>query len=471
MTRSQASYPWKYRNTFFLFASPKDEKTIFTLASVCRGWQTLAWSTTALWTLICIDLDYVRDASLYEDILHRWLQRAGRQPLDIYLNIQYCADYDWEKERLCSSVVNIINQHMHRCAGLTLTIPLRLLNLFKHDADDIGHELPLHRLSIKPAFREESSAGSVSHFDMNQAIMPAPGTVSLMDCPFQNIHIDWRNVTRVNIDSFRVWECLRLLESAPQLHECTFKNLHEVDNINGLPYPKEPIIHNRLGKMEIDRLVYRYSSYGERFDALTPFLLRSACPIKFLSILETEDEDDDPVGLFDVLWSVPTLEALELHSIHLEDDFFQLLGLEGIPQAAHVVRGNEQWDFLPRLQSVHFSVFSQRLTFSWPVLYHSLSTRIACRRTEDDCPILRQFNMDLSVEKNREGHYIDQAGVDAFQRIINEDFTWRKGEKVQIYEQINSFSTTPLVRSFLVTSIFPRQRIRGAKGARSRKAL
>ncbi|KAJ3511157.1 hypothetical protein NLJ89_g4260 [Agrocybe chaxingu] len=405
------------------------------LAAVCKRWQAVARSTPSLWTHVYLYLGCIRGATLSEDVVRGWLRRSGCQLLSIYLHIDDYDSSNREWDQLCRSVIGIISDNSRRWQSLSLTIPLRFLSLFRclpHDVDERPH---LRKLFICPAF-SENPTHVASVFDIGTSFRPSPDTVYLSDCLFQDIHIDWMNVTQVTIEGFCLSDCFELLKSAPLLFTCTFERVAEYGD--DLPSSGGPIVHHRLKTLVIEimthsnpsffdnltlpsleRLTYFCHISEEPLDDVTSLLDRSECPINFLSISEST-YPHDTVGLFDLLWSVPTIEGLELYNIALNDEFFELLALD-VPTSD----GGEYGEFLPRLQTLVLSISDGPHTFSWPALYQSLWKRVSHKRTEDGMPMLKRVQIDISTSDDDEGYYIDELGVAAFQTMIDEGVEFR----------------------------------------------
>ncbi|CAA7270615.1 unnamed protein product [Cyclocybe aegerita] len=403
------------------------------LAAVCKRWQAVAWSTPSLWALVYFHIGRVVDTTLYEDIFRRWLRRSGCQLLSIYLHIDDYDSSNREWDRFCRSVIGAISDNWHRWQNLSLTIPLHLLSLFRRMHHDVDGRPHLRNLFICPPF-SNSPTHVTSVFDIGTSFRPDPDTVYLSDCLFQDIHIDWVNVTQVTIEGFCLSDCFELLKSAPLLFNCAFERVAEFGD--DLPYSGGPIVHHRLKTLVIEimthsnpsffdnltlpsleRLTYFCHISEEPLDDVTSLLDRSECPINFLSVSEST-YPHDTVGLFDLLWSVPTIEGLELYNIALNDEFFELLALD-VPTSD----GGEYGEFLPRLQTLVLSISDGPHTFSWPALYQSLSNRVSHKRTEDGLPMLKRVLIDISTGDDDQGYYIDELGIAAFQNVIDEGDT------------------------------------------------
>ncbi|KAJ3511639.1 hypothetical protein NLJ89_g3983 [Agrocybe chaxingu] len=393
------------------------------LATVSRRWRAVACSTASLWTFIRLCPESISDWYSYEVFLKRWLSRSAQQPLDIYLNIQYCSVNHYVKWKHCVSIIKILNEHSSRWATLSLEVPLHLVRLFKGGPTALRH---LEKLSIRPPPHLDDDRDT-SRLDLGTPL-PSLESVSVSGFKLRNILIDWRDITAISVSCMQINECLELFKSAQHLRECTLDDISE--SAPGAEDPESPIVMEHLAKMDIEisanftspffdhlispslnSLIYR--GIEQPLGPLTSLILRSSCPIKSLSVGEHhcfEHEDD----LYDLLWSVPTVEELWVHDIFLVDGFFELLAR---PVADR--EGSEEPNFLPSLAKLYLDPPSGPTDFSWTAVQRSLEARILSKIAEGKEPLLKQVHFEMYVEPYEDGYYIDKAALETFKRIID----------------------------------------------------
>ncbi|CAA7271355.1 unnamed protein product [Cyclocybe aegerita] len=378
------------------------------LSAVSRRWQAIAHSTPSLWTNIRLRLfgKYENRVSYNEMLLH-WLSRSSKQPLSIYLDMEYCRRDEVSKVQFCRSVIELLNMHCHRWGRLSVDMPLHLISLLR---GDFHSDPPLSHLSIGGEEYDEDEDEDQDNsqtwkFDLGTSL-PSPHTVTIHQCGFDKVRINWCNVTNVSIWFPRLRDLLTLLAAAPQLHECRVvrpDGFAEATNTN----PTNPIIHRNLLKLDL-------TICGSRI-VLCPFLL----PIRSLA---SDSHSDHRADLFDILRAVPALERLDIAGAFIFNNFFELLGTD-----------DEEHRFLPSL--TEFGQLCPLWTeeFSWPDISKAVEARAHPHRGKCGLPVLKRFYWGVTLEdENSDIYYIDEESLQIFERLLSNGVdiklsnNWRK---------------------------------------------
>ncbi|CAA7265054.1 unnamed protein product [Cyclocybe aegerita] len=396
------------------------------VAAVSRRWRAVACSTASLWTFICLRPDTITDRYSYEIFLKRWLSRINN-----YV-------------KLCESIIETLNEHSSRWASLSLKVPLHLVRLFKGGPTALHH---LEKLSICPPAHLDNNRDA-NRLDLGSPL-PSLKNVSVSGFRLRNIFVNWRNVTTVSISRMQINECLELLKSTQHLRECTLENISESDP--GAEDPESPIVMEHLAKMDVnitahftfpffDYLILPslnsliYCGREQPLDPLTSLILRSSCPIRALSVGEPQCYGHE-LDLYDLLWSVPTVEELGLHDIYLSDGFFELLARPITDR-----EGSEEPNFLPLLAKFYVNPPSDPTGFSWTAVQRALEERILSKIAEGKQPLLRQVHFEMYVETDEDGYHIDVAALETFQRIVDSDVKFGISNAYGLHESTDVIS-------------------------------
>ncbi|KAF8886441.1 hypothetical protein CPB84DRAFT_1749958 [Gymnopilus junonius] len=290
--------PNSFASSFDDFNLWKEPKDLMVLGAVCREWRQIAWSTPLLWTIILVRLDYPDLPWLLDFMPFAGLRRVALGPV--------------------RPMVNIINQCSDRWHHLDLDIPTSFISSFCGGPDGAPN---LHSLRIRPIGLHD---GVNPKFE-TLGTRPKPVNVYLMFHHIGRVCIDWSHVTRVNITSIDLDECIQLFKQAPQLTHCSLSRVSlGWESLS----PPDPTVHLRLQELVFAYPTSDVSTFFNRFTfpalnalsfnidneflpaaALVSFIQRSSCRLVELSIMNTKFSTHD---LSLVLTQTPSLRVLDI---------------------------------------------------------------------------------------------------------------------------------------------------------------
>ncbi|KAJ6466710.1 hypothetical protein C8R47DRAFT_1025109 [Mycena vitilis] len=246
------------------------------LLDVCKAWNHIALSTPAFWANICVV--YPCPAS-FEAGLQTWLERAGTRPLSVSLRGKFCGD----------GAATLIWSHAER---------------FRH-------------LEICDEQEEDVNSG------------PGEGLINLIgvECPDSMPLLETLTICGSGLDQaeFSGQQILDLLDVAPNLVECTFRDMYPVGEPEiGKTAPKLVLPALRRidagdGSSDAPILKYitlpalqalRLSMVNFSFRDLHLLVQRSSPPLEELILDRTQHSI-----LVESLHLLPTLRYLEMRSM------------------------------------------------------------------------------------------------------------------------------------------------------------
>ncbi|KAF9553292.1 hypothetical protein CPC08DRAFT_822396 [Agrocybe pediades] len=200
------------------------------VGAVCRTWRQVAWSSSELWTTIFITRLYCAATYVCKQypVLERWIERSKSQPISVYV-------YEDATDGANVGVVpegcdcwETTLQLLARCCDRWKNATLNLSkDSFKYIASNLKLKSPTRRMEL----------GSDERWLPNPNDRPlqlweesdfGPDTITLnrpvLICHF---NIDWKHVTKVDVQGWPPGECINLLKSAPQLVSCSFREVGE----------------------------------------------------------------------------------------------------------------------------------------------------------------------------------------------------------------------------------------------------
>ncbi|CAA7263479.1 unnamed protein product [Cyclocybe aegerita] len=387
--------------TFCVDTEQEIEKRIpLALSAVSRRWREIAQSTSALWTSIHLEFNSSTIQSSREEMLRHWLLHSSQRHLSIHLSIDCDTEHAFET-RGYRTIINILNSHSYRWGKLSLQIPLHLLNLFR---SEICGAPALYWLSIGITSKEDDEDDEdddsddadeddqTAKFDLGGPL-PAPRTVSISSCRLGRIRIDWTNVTDVDMFVPFISECLTLFATAPRLRECELINVRDDD------YSADP---------STPTFTTIFSNCRQPLDPLQSFLIRSSAPLKFLHIDEGDFFHYED-SLTNLLWTVPSLEELEIFGTCLFDEFWELLTINS--------EGNAREEqFLPMLTSLTLDAISD--------IEIEYELQEVCE-ADRGLGVPKRLDWCVNIESGHDEYYLDEATLQFFERLISDGLDFK----------------------------------------------
>ncbi|KAF8953524.1 hypothetical protein BDZ97DRAFT_2082628 [Flammula alnicola] len=340
------------------------------LGAVCQKWRQIAWSTPHLWTEISINL-LPQKFPQRGQLAQEWLNRSGDLPLSIHLyHSDNSKDLPKKLEPVFYPFIEILNQCSHRWYSLDLDLPSSLISRLGHDSGSIAI---LHKLRLE--FSDSLRLGARRHVDGQfrlDNVLPCPQEVVLKCVPLNCVKIEWNNITHVEARGFRVDECIELLQCAPRMVRCEFREVWKAKERSTAS--KTIVVHPALQTLlfasrdeivetifqhvscpSLTTLTYYAISRPMPTDAITSFLIRSGCSLHFLHVFGEKEV------FAQVLRATPELQHLVLDrpQASVLNFFLQLLA-SPIPIQTKNPAGEG-----PLLRNLQFFEYHGLFTFSW----------------------------------------------------------------------------------------------------------
>ncbi|KAF4612080.1 hypothetical protein D9613_004485 [Agrocybe pediades] len=239
------------------------------VGAVCRTWRQVAWSSSELWTFILIKRLYSTATYVCKQytMLARWIERSKSQPISVYI-------YEDATDGANVGVVpegcdcwETTLQLLARCCDRWKNATLHLSkSSFDYIACNVKLKAPTKRLEL----------GGDERWFPNRHNQPlqlwegsdfGPDTITLnlpvLICHF---NIDWKHVTKVDVQGWPPGECINLLKSAPQLVTCSFGEVGEYSR-DSQPEQDWPVVcHTSLRSLSFQCGLKPVSSF---FDNVT----------------------------------------------------------------------------------------------------------------------------------------------------------------------------------------------------------
>ncbi|KAJ7186370.1 hypothetical protein C8R46DRAFT_880206, partial [Mycena filopes] len=265
------------------------------LCQICRQWRAIAVSTPDLWRAIDFELFERSRSRMFgaAELEHAktWLARSGMRPLSIRLSctpdVEITASFDTLFETLLL--------YCDRWEYLHLEVPFEFFAL-------VDGNMPLLR-ALTVGLNEYSRPHSSAMSPFRRA--PELRSVLLTESFTTALVLPWAQLTRLESRCLYIYECLSILDAAPQLFYCQF-TVSDAD-----PFPPElptAIVHtglrhfaldghddaypldltDLLGRLSLPALkTLQDSESSISMDALKGFMSRSRCAVDELSVTES----------------------------------------------------------------------------------------------------------------------------------------------------------------------------------------
>ncbi|PPR05739.1 hypothetical protein CVT26_008492 [Gymnopilus dilepis] len=331
-----------------------DIKVLLAIGAVCQSWRQVAWSAPELWCSILVRLDSP-NPKRYIEIIQDWLVRSRQRPLLIRLYRDRVEEYSTEFLHL----IDVFKQHSSRWEMLDLQhVPAQLVEPFYFAVE----ELPILR--------------------------PVQACFHVWNINFKSlVNFQWDILDWVQVDWFTLYECLRLLSSAPRLKHCQF-GLFAEDTTES-PMPIGIIRHDQVQEFSLISVGGEHmTAFLSRvcfpslkilvfqdiedfsIDSIPSALSRSACRLETLAIIDTEFTTETIVSL---CIEIPSLTKLELMTDksprdatgnHTPEEFLKLLAETSVMRADNEGQASNP-NFLPNLRSLNY-VVSKKI--SWDLI-------------------------------------------------------------------------------------------------------
>ncbi|KDR86104.1 hypothetical protein GALMADRAFT_235339 [Galerina marginata CBS 339.88] len=360
------STEWNSADQDCQIESNGDAHTPFILGAVCRTWRNIALATPQLWRSISISLGPDNFPARVK-IAQQWLLRSGDLPLSIHIHSAIDRNEDVNRSgseiiTRCRPLIEIVNHYSKRWDHLHLNIPHFMFSYFCGDA----HGAPiLRKLCVEP---DSYNYSTECQFRL-QGERPRPQQIFIKDQRFKVVDIAWDNVTWVEAIGFHVPDCLELLRQAPQLLYCKLLNVSM--SRAEFPMPSSPLTHklHRLDFQTRDYLAGVFFAYvtlpslthlnchleeaATEYAGLPSFFSRSSCPLRELSIIDAEFDDND---LIQILNTSPSITHLVLAPLSYYESFTPTFLFEFLARTS-ILPYDDNADLanlLPKLEHLEF---------------------------------------------------------------------------------------------------------------------
>ncbi|KAF4611510.1 hypothetical protein D9613_004470 [Agrocybe pediades] len=365
------------------------------VGAVCRTWRQVAWSSPELWTFILIERLYSSATYVCKQysMLERWIERSKYQPISVYIY----------EDAMDSANVGVVPegcdcwettlQLLARCCDRWKNATLHLSKgSFKYIASSLKLKSPTKRLELGSA--DSSWRPNPNNHPLGLWEEPRFGPDSItINRPVLMHHfsIDWKRVTKVDVQGWPPGECINLLKSALRLVSCSFREVGEYSR-DSQPEQDWPVVcHASLRSLSfqcgskpvssffdnvtvpsLDEFNYSYVRGHNPADMiansqfLPSFFSRSHFPLTRLSLVVPALTTDYLVSLLNL---VPSLIHLSMHfstsfsggdQMKVIDHFLEHLSSTAIFSIEN--GGDTSAHFLPRLETLEL----EKCGFNFP---------------------------------------------------------------------------------------------------------
>ncbi|KAJ7907359.1 hypothetical protein B0H13DRAFT_2019146 [Mycena leptocephala] len=378
------------------FVTPDLAATPLVLCGVCHQWREVAISTPRLWSSLVFDVQLATRANAYVDLYRRWLSRARKAPLSLYLQHPDGQDASEPVCLLLQTIAGLSSQWRNIDLDLGRDVAKILFSLNVAEAAP-PDESPQREGSRSPKsfpLLEKLAVGAHTSFlesDLSISLDAPRLREVFVPIYLPQIHFPWVQITTFRTDDIRLSPCLEILTNATNLVNGTLEIRDDASIV-----PPSILSLNRLQSltlagmlvMDADRIpmiilnclkapalknltlqfAYFYGSHAwsHSWD-VSPFLSfvsRSSFQLQSLalSLMPTTTEI-----LIECLKAIPSLVHLKLEPprfVNMNTVFTQLIGNS---------------DFLPKLESLHmfFSIHTGMHSITSSVVVEMLCWRWA----------------------------------------------------------------------------------------------
>ncbi|KAJ7639405.1 hypothetical protein FB45DRAFT_905523, partial [Roridomyces roridus] len=314
---------------------------------VSRHWRSVALSTPALWS----SLSY-RVAKFGETLpfLKTWLERSGSCPLALALAYE-SPRRAWERP-IHLPVVELLSPHAHRFEWLRLQLPSSDLVRFGQFA------LPRLRRLDYSLVDNETKLPDIDLFTCTPQLSELYTTGYAVCALLAQKQFPWTQLTTFRCSYYNLYDCLQVFRLAPSLQHCALVDEHPaafhrpIATISPLPHLRSFSLKGGwtdtqiLCQLQLPGL-HELSFSVSRTSQLTPLISR--CPsIRILELrLYALPEDVPPI--LEYFRSLSSLVQLQVHG-HGFRSHILVAVLEAL---------ENDWTFLPRLETLHFECTSE----------------------------------------------------------------------------------------------------------------
>ena len=345
--------------------SPYTEEDLsipLSLGAICSYWRDIAWSTPSLWSSLVIHVPCIHKSHITTGIAREWLARSGQLPLSIRI---YSKSYN----KPVSSLADIINQYSPRWSDLDLHMPDSYYQSF--------HATDSHAAPILKSIRLHCSAHAKMNLNLNlQLTCPRLERASLSCFPMDGTNIHWGNLTHLTLHFMSIIDFFLILRRTPRLVFCKLSTLCSLDRgpVTGPPVVTSlrslQLLITSSAEEFLNNLIAPYleefslpNYFNPSMEVITSFLRRSACSLRFLSIIFSNFSPYFE-SFMDILQSMPSLNTLSMISItnttsHFENTIPEDYDPRNILQLVAKVLFSQstslQQGFLPNLEILEYT--------------------------------------------------------------------------------------------------------------------
>ncbi|KAF8963307.1 hypothetical protein BDZ97DRAFT_2075982 [Flammula alnicola] len=379
-----------YRPSVFGNSPKSDQGSPLRLAAVCKTWREIAFKSPQLWTSLYIMHNPAQTAPFHLELVAQWLGRSSNMP--IRLRLQYASTYEGirrEKDEHITSLAALIRACAPRWNALNLIIPFSVYADFIRNLEGAPS---LEYLRLDPM--NDGVRHYLPNFDLVKT--PCLRSLAVSRVSIRNFHIEWDNLTSIQMDRLGIDEMLEVLSRASRVVDCKMSDLLEDLSIFDLPTPF--LVHRSLRDLRLhpgnaandadlcvlyDRLVlpslqhFSYDSAGYTIPldlhGLLSLFTRSRSPITHLSLAIPHSDFfynlfHDHNTIIQILENLPSITHLSLAPMNqdaaskvITDRFLQRMA--SFSSMQHDTPPTNV--FLPYLESFRYEGSWPEGMFSW----------------------------------------------------------------------------------------------------------
>ncbi|KAF8963303.1 hypothetical protein BDZ97DRAFT_1919962 [Flammula alnicola] len=207
-----------YKPSVFGDSDTSDQGSPLRLAAVCKTWREIAFQTPQLWTSLHIVHDLEQITQSHLELVAQWLGRSSKMPL--YIRLQDTSNEEEEEEAdvYPASLFALIAGY---APGAPLLEYLRLA--------------PTDIVNFSTAF----SLGKI----------PCLRSLNISHVFLSNIHVEWDNLTSIQLKAFATDEILEVLSRARRVVDCKFLDI--VANVFDFELSTSFLTHHSLTSLHL----------------------------------------------------------------------------------------------------------------------------------------------------------------------------------------------------------------------------
>ncbi|KAF9528692.1 hypothetical protein CPB83DRAFT_854119 [Crepidotus variabilis] len=380
------------------------------LGAVCSAWRSIAWTTPHLWAAVSLHLRSALTIASQATLLREWLARSGHLPLSIWLSSS--EDVPWAVTN-AEGILKAINDYSNRWQNVDIRLPSAC---YRYLPPPEEHLPILQSITLRPPGGQGDRTHRVNIFNTPQLTR-----LSLQCLYLRSIRFNWEVITKLELESFYVDECLEMLREAINIVEFTVRRILGGDDRHTLPEATIVVPALTTLKIENDKgtdlatlftkihtpalreLSFSADNVGSvPVPHMITLLTDSQCSLEVLSLSSCSLPE---AGLESLLSTIPSLRELHLNLPGSESngERFQPLTDRILEKfdPAYVQANQDASVLLPGLEVLSYSGLQ---SFSWSSMLqmvHSRMTANLAERPSTPPPVELLDTSDLTSSSSR----------------------------------------------------------------------